>query len=152
MLGYLKVDRPGEIQRPEGGWHDTGDVIDAAEFGATGFIRILGRAKRFAKIAGEMVSLGAVETMIETRWPGAHHAVVALPDPRRGERLVLLTTAHDVTRPDLTAVAQSAGLPELWVPTAIFQVDAVPLLGTGKTDAVAARALAERLAGATTAA
>ena len=152
MLGYLKVDRPGEIQRPEGGWHDTGDVIDAAEFGATGFIRILGRAKRFAKIAGEMVSLGAVETMIETRWPGAHHAVVALPDPRRGERLVLLTTAHDVTRPDLTALAQSAGLPELWVPTAIFQVDAVPLLGTGKTDAVAARALAERLAGATTAA
>jgi acyl-[acyl-carrier-protein]-phospholipid O-acyltransferase/long-chain-fatty-acid--[acyl-carrier-protein] ligase len=152
MLGYLGVDRPGEIQRPEGGWHDTGDIIDSDEFGATGFIRILGRAKRFAKIGGEMVSLGAVEAMIQTHWPGAHHAVLALPDPRRGERLVLLTTARDVTRPELARQAQSAGLTELWIPGDIFVVDAVPLLGTGKTDYVAARALAERLAGVTSAA
>jgi acyl-[acyl-carrier-protein]-phospholipid O-acyltransferase / long-chain-fatty-acid--[acyl-carrier-protein] ligase len=147
MLGYLKVDRPGEIQRPEGGWHDTGDIIDAAEFSATGFIRVLGRARRFAKIAGEMVSLGAVEAMIQARWPGAQHAVLPLPDPRKGEQLVLLTTARDVTRPELTVQAQSAGLPELWVPKEIFPVDAMPLLGTGKTDYVAARVLAERLAG-----
>ena len=152
MLGYLKVDRPGEIQRPEGGWHDTGDLIDADEFSVTGFIRILGRAKRFAKVAGEMVSLSAVEAMIQARWPGAHHAVLALPDPRRGEQLVLLTTARDVTRPELTAQAQCAGLPGLWIPTDIFPVDAVPLLGTGKTDYVAARALAERLAGVTSSA
>jgi len=147
MLGYLKVDRPGEIQRPEGGWHDTGDIIDDDEFGVTGFIRILGRAKRFAKIAGEMISLGAVEMMIQTGWPGAHHAVLTLPDPRKGEQLVLLTTDRDVTQSELTAQAQRAGLPKLWVPTAIFPVDAVPLLGTGKTDYVAARVLAEQLAG-----
>lgn len=152
MLGYLKVDRPGEIQKPEGGWHDTADIIDADEFAATGFIRILGRAKRFAKIAGEMVSLGAIEAMIQAHWPGGHHAVLALPDPRRGERLVLLTTGRDVSRPELIRQAQGAGLTELWVPGDIFPVDAVPLLGTGKTDYVAARALAERLAGATSAA
>ena len=152
MLGYLKVDLPGEIQRPLGGWHDTGDIIDADEFSVTGFIRILGRAKRFAKIAGEMVSLGAVEAMIQARWPSAHHAVLALPDPRKGERLVLLTTARDVTRPELTMQARSAGLAELWLPADIFPVDAMPLLGTGKTDYVAARVLAERLAKATSAA
>ena len=151
MLGYLKVDRPGEIQRPEGGCHDTGDIIDVDEFGATGFIRILGRAKRFAKVAGEMVSLGAVEAMIQTRWPNAHHAVLTLPDPRKGERLVLLTTARDVTRPELSMQARVAGFPELWLPADIFLVDAVPLLGTGKTDYVAARVLAERLARASAA-
>src|SRR6185312_14958199 len=103
MLGYLKLERPGRLEPPPDGWFDTGDI---AALDGEGYLRILGRARRFAKIAGEMVSLAAVEALAAQCWPNAHHAVAALPDPRRGEQLVLVTEAEDASRDALLAAAR----------------------------------------------
>jgi len=130
MLGYLLAERPGELQ-PADGDYDTGDIVD---IDPDGFVHILGRARRFAKIAGEMVSLGAAEELAARAWPANAHAVVARPDPRKGEELVLVTDRADATRGPLLAAAKAAGMPELAVPRRIVTVAAVPLLGTGKTD------------------
>jgi acyl-[acyl-carrier-protein]-phospholipid O-acyltransferase / long-chain-fatty-acid--[acyl-carrier-protein] ligase len=142
MLGYLKADRPGELQPPEDGWYDTGDVVD---IDADGFVRILGRAKRFAKIAGEMVSLGAVETAVAALWPDAAHAVVAVPDARKGEQLVLITTRAQAARAEISAYFRAQGLPELSVPRAIVEVETLPVLGSGKIDYTAVAEFAARL-------
>jgi acyl-[acyl-carrier-protein]-phospholipid O-acyltransferase/long-chain-fatty-acid--[acyl-carrier-protein] ligase len=143
MLGYLKAENPGVIEPPEGGWHDTGDIVT---IDAEGFITIRGRAKRFAKIAGEMVSLSAVEAMAAEIWPSAICVVVALPDKRKGEKLVLLTADEKVTRADFLTQAKARGATELMIPADVLHVSAVPLLGSGKPDYVAALKLAkERL-------
>jgi acyl-[acyl-carrier-protein]-phospholipid O-acyltransferase/long-chain-fatty-acid--[acyl-carrier-protein] ligase len=133
MAGYLKVDRPGELQPPEGGWHDTGDIVT---FDEHGFVTIRGRAKRFAKIGGEMVSLPAVEGYAAALWPDSDHAVVTRPDPRKGEQLVLFTTARGATAAALQGWARGSGVAELTVPKDIRVVDALPVLGTGKIDYV----------------
>ena len=130
MLGYLLAGKPGELQPVEGGY-DTGDIVD---IDPDGFVHILGRAKRFAKVAGEMVSLAAVEELAARAWPESAHAVVALPDPRKGEQLVLVTDRGDAGRGPLLAAAKAAGMAELAVPRRIVPVAALPLLGTGKTD------------------
>ena len=81
MLGYLKVDRPGVLEPPPEGWHDTGDIVT---IDAQGFVTIKGRAKRFAKIGGEMISLAAVETLAGDLWPNALSAVVVGAGPAQG--------------------------------------------------------------------
>ncbi len=86
MAGYYRVDNPGELEPPPGGWHDTGDIV---AIDADGFLAILGRAKRFAKIAGELVSLAAVEALADGLWPDDPPVVVAAPDPRKGERILM---------------------------------------------------------------
>ncbi len=136
MLGYYKAEAPGVLQPPADGWHDTGDIVAVDE---QGFIRILGRVKRFAKIAGEMVSLAQVEALAEAAWPGAQHAAVTLPDAQRGEQIVLLTTAAEAARATLTEAAVEAGLSALNVPARVMIVEALPLLGSGKVDYQAAR-------------
>lgn len=141
MKGYLKVDKPGIIQPPEHGWYDTGDIVSVDE---DGFVTILGRAKRFAKIAGEMVSLTAVETLIAKLWPDNMHAVVAIPDAKKGEQLVLVTDKADAARGDIQKAVQDEGSSELMIPKTILAVDAVPVLGTGKTDYVGVKALVEK--------
>jgi acyl-[acyl-carrier-protein]-phospholipid O-acyltransferase / long-chain-fatty-acid--[acyl-carrier-protein] ligase len=143
MLGYLRAENPGVLETLDGGWHDTGDIV---AIDAQGFIAIKGRAKRFAKIAGEMVSLSAVEAMAAAIWPQAASVAVSIPDARKGERIVLLTTQRDAERPALQRQAKATGASELAVPADIRMVDKVPLLGTGKTDYVAATALAKELA------
>jgi acyl-[acyl-carrier-protein]-phospholipid O-acyltransferase / long-chain-fatty-acid--[acyl-carrier-protein] ligase len=140
MLGYLKADRPGEIQPPEDGWYDTGDLVDVDE---EGYVTILGRAKRFAKIAGEMVSLTAIEALAAEAWPEAQHAVLAVADARRGERLLLATTEPGADRAALLALARAKGVPELWVPRTIVALNKLPLLGTGKIDYPAVTRLVE---------
>lgn len=145
MKGYLFADRPGVVQEPEDGWHDTGDIV---EIDADGFIRIVGRVKRFAKLAGEMVPLGLVEELAVQAHSAVPHAAVALPDARRGERIVLVTTSPTLSRDALLAAAKARGAPDLAVPRDIVRVAAIPLLGTGKTDYPAvARLAAEALAG-----
>lgn len=143
MLGYLRAENPGVLEQLDGGWHDTGDIVT---IDAAGFIAIKGRAKRFAKIAGEMVSLSAVETMAASLWPQAMSVAVTIPDARKGERIVLLTTQKDAERAAMQRQAKTVGASELAVPADIRVVDKVPLLGTGKTDYVGATALAKELA------
>jgi acyl-[acyl-carrier-protein]-phospholipid O-acyltransferase/long-chain-fatty-acid--[acyl-carrier-protein] ligase len=138
MLGYYRAEAPGVLEAPPDGWHDTGDIVT---IDADGFIRIKGRAKRFAKIAGEMVSLAAVEVMAAEVWPNALSVVVSIRDARKGERLVLLTQEKAATRDALLRHAKLKGAPELSVPADIMIVDAVPLLGSGKPDYVAAKEL-----------
>ncbi len=139
MLGYILPEAPGEIVPPEGGWHDTGDVASIDE---EGFIAIRGRLKRFAKIGGETVSLAVVENVAAALWPGQAHAAVSVPDPRKGEQIVLVTDAAEATRPSLLAWAQHHGVSELAVPRRVLIVQAIPVLGTGKTDYVAVQKLA----------
>jgi acyl-[acyl-carrier-protein]-phospholipid O-acyltransferase/long-chain-fatty-acid--[acyl-carrier-protein] ligase len=142
MMGTMSADRPGELQMLDG-WHDTGDIVSVDR---DGFISIRGRAKRFAKIAGEMVSLGAVEMLVQALWPEERHAVVAVPDKRRGERIVLVTTAVNADAEQLRKYGKAHGAAELMVPGDIIKVPEIPVLGSGKTDYVAARKLAvERL-------
>ncbi|TPI69020.1 AMP-binding protein [Mesorhizobium sp. B3-1-3] len=138
MMGYMTADRPGELQRLEG-WHDTGDIVSVDR---EGFITIRGRAKRFAKIAGEMVSLGAVEMLVQSLWPEERHAAVAVPDKRRGERIVLVTTADAANAEELRQFGKKAGAAELMVPNDIIKVEEIPVLGSGKTDYISARKLA----------
>ena len=128
MLGYLKLDQPGIIQ-PHGEWYDTGDIV---EVDAESFITILGRAKRFAKIAGEMVSLGALEDYAAQLMPGVTHAAVAVPDDRKGEQIILVSESADMTRQLLLASARQAGIAELCLPKQVIYMSEVPRLGSGK--------------------
>ena len=143
MLGYLRAENPGVLEPLAEGWHDTGDIVT---IDAAGFIAIKGRAKRFAKIAGEMVSLSAVEAMAAALWPQAVSVAVSIPDARKGERIVLLTTQKDAERAAMQRQAKTAGASELAVPADIRVVGNVPLLGSGKTDYVGATTLAKELA------
>jgi acyl-[acyl-carrier-protein]-phospholipid O-acyltransferase / long-chain-fatty-acid--[acyl-carrier-protein] ligase len=145
MLGYYLAENPGVLEPPPDGWHDTGDIVT---IDAEGFITIRGRAKRFAKVAGEMVSLAAVEALATELWPNAPSAVVALPDPRKGERLVLLTTQLGAMREPLMRHAKAKGASELMVPADVVIVDSIPMLGSGKPDYVAATELAKERVGA----
>lgn len=140
MEGYLSPDDPRKIEPLVDGWHDTGDIVD---LDAEGYITILGRVKRFAKIGGEMVSLTAVEGLASAVWPDARHAVVSIPDSRKGEKLVLVTDRKDAEVARLAEWAREHGAPELAVPKKILRVDDVPVLGTGKTDYVAIQQMAE---------
>ena len=133
MAGYLLAAEPGKLQPPQEGWHDTGDIVTIDD---AGFVAIRGRAKRFAKIGGEMVSLPAVEGYAASVWPAAEHAVVTRPDPRKGEQLVLFTTAKDATQKVLQDWCKAHGVAELMIPRDIRLLDALPVLGTGKIDYV----------------
>ena len=142
MMGYLRSAAPGVIEKPEGGWHDTGDIVAIDEDKC---IRIMGRVKRFAKIGGEMVSLAVVENCASAIWPDNMHAAATLPDPRKGEQIVLLSDTQDCNRAEILAWAQNHGVPELSVPKRIFYVDEIPVLGTGKLDYGAITKLAREL-------
>ncbi|MCA8900024.1 MAG: AMP-binding protein [Hyphomonas sp.] len=142
MLGYLRPSAPGLLERPEGGWHDTGDIVAIDE---EGFIRIMGRVKRFAKIGGEMVSLAVVENCASAIWPDNLHAAVAMPDPRKGEQIILLSDSPDCNRDEILAWAQSHGVPEISVPRRVYHVSEIPVLGTGKIDYGAVKTCAEDL-------
>ena len=144
MRGYLLADKPGELRPPEEGWYDTGDIVELDE---AGFVYIKGRAKRFAKVGGEMISLAAVESMVSRLWPAQGHVVVNLPEERKGEQLILLTEKTDASRDELAAFAKSEGLSALNVPRTLIPVDRIPLLGTGKTDFVTATKIAQEQVG-----
>jgi acyl-[acyl-carrier-protein]-phospholipid O-acyltransferase / long-chain-fatty-acid--[acyl-carrier-protein] ligase len=131
MLGYLRADKPGVLEPPPDGWYDTGDIVTIDE---QGYIAIKGRAKRFAKIGGEMISLAAVETLAGELWPNNLSAVAAVPDPRKGERLILVTDKKGATRADFQAFARAKHAAELMFPSEVVVVDKLPLLGSGKPD------------------
>jgi acyl-[acyl-carrier-protein]-phospholipid O-acyltransferase/long-chain-fatty-acid--[acyl-carrier-protein] ligase len=134
MLGYLRADQPGVLEPPHDGWHDTGDIVAIDN---EGFIAIKGRAKRFAKIGGEMVSLAAVEMLAAELWPDNITAVTAIPDARKGERLIMVTDKHGATRSDFMAYARSKHASELMFPAEVIVLDKLPMLGSGKVDNLA---------------
>jgi acyl-[acyl-carrier-protein]-phospholipid O-acyltransferase/long-chain-fatty-acid--[acyl-carrier-protein] ligase len=146
MNGYLKTDNPGVLQTPVSGegpeWYETGDIVDVD---SDGFVHILGRVKRFAKVAGEMVSLEAVEKLALTASPEGLHAVSTQHDESKGEALVLFTTDGLINRTSLQKAAQQMKFSELFLPKKIVRVDALPLLGTGKTDYVTLKRMAEEI-------
>jgi acyl-[acyl-carrier-protein]-phospholipid O-acyltransferase/long-chain-fatty-acid--[acyl-carrier-protein] ligase len=137
MTGYFHLSNPEELEPVSSelgpGWYNTGDVVAVD---SEGFIHILGRVKRFAKIAGEMVSLETVERLALNASPGHVHASTATSDTRRGENLVLFTTDQDLTRERLLVCARQLGIPELAVPKKIVRRQEIPCLGSGKTDYV----------------
>ncbi|MEK6209448.1 MAG: AMP-binding protein, partial [Pseudomonadota bacterium] len=137
MLGYLYYENPGVLVPPHSelgpGWHETGDVVDIDD---DGFVHILGRVKRFAKVAGEMISLEVVEKIAVAASPGFQHAASSRPDERRGEAIVLFTTDPALTRERLQQAAHVLGSSEIAVPREILNVQEIPLLGTGKVNYV----------------
>jgi acyl-[acyl-carrier-protein]-phospholipid O-acyltransferase/long-chain-fatty-acid--[acyl-carrier-protein] ligase len=144
MSGYYFYDHPSELVPPRSiigeGWYNTGDVV---EIDGEGFVTIKGRVKRFAKIAGEMVSLEAVEKIANHASPEHQHAAVAQADAQRGEALVLYTTDSGLKREHLLEAAHAIGSPELAVPKKLIYLESLPLLGTGKTDYVTLKKKAE---------
>ncbi len=144
MLGYMLADRPGELQPLSDAWHDSGDIVS---FDGDGYMTIRGRAKRFAKIAGEMVSLGAIEMLISSLWPEDRHAAVSVPDKRKGERIILITTHDKPDKSEIQTHGKKAGATELMFPADIIEVDEIPVLGSGKTDYVEARRVAIKTLG-----
>ena len=146
MAGYLLPDQPGQLVPPHTergpGWHDTGDIVRVDD---DGFVAILGRAKRFAKLGGEMISLAMVEQLAADCWPEDQHAALNLPDPIKGESIVLLTTHRGAERHELVVIAHREGLGELYIPRRVLAVREIPLLGSGKPDYPGARRLAEML-------
>ncbi|CAA9328703.1 MAG: Acyl-[acyl-carrier-protein] synthetase [uncultured Microvirga sp.] len=140
MRGYLDGGAPDGVAGPKEGWHDTGDIVTVED----GFVIIRGRAKRFAKIGGEMVSLAAVEAMVQGLWPACNHVVLAMPDARKGEQIVLVTDKPDADRDALAAHARAEGFAELWMPRAIL-VAPIPVLASGKIDYAATAEMAAGL-------
>ena len=139
MLGYIHYKEPGVIQPVKDGWYNTGDIVSIDE---RGFITLLGRAKRFAKIAGEMVSLAAVEAAVSALWPASRHAAVGAPNARKGEVVVLLTESDEVDANFLPDHFRLHGLTELSLPRKVIRVAQIPLLGSGKVDFIRAQELA----------
>ncbi len=152
MRGYYLHDNPATLQPTsadmgEGedgeGWYNTGDIVEIDD---DGFIHILGRVKRFAKVAGEMVSLEAVEQIANHASPQHQHAASTQADPQRGENILLFTTDTSLGRDALQASARELGSPEIAIARKVIIIEELPLLGTGKTDYVTLKQMAETAA------
>lgn len=136
MKGYLhRPDLTDEVVRD--GWYMTGDIAYLDE---EGFITITGRESRFSKIGGEMVPHIRIEELIQQIVnhddEGLKVAVTAVPDARKGERLVVLHTALEKTPEEICRELSKQGIPNLWIPStdSFLEVDEIPVLGTGKLD------------------
>lgn len=140
MQGYMRAEAAGELQPLKDGWYDTGDIVTIDE---GGYVKIQGRAKRFAKIGGEMVSLTAVEQVLDKLYPQALQGVLTVPDEKKGEQLILLTNREDADVSAIRDYFKSQGLSELWMPKKVVYMKNPPVLGSGKFDYVSASALLE---------
>jgi acyl-[acyl-carrier-protein]-phospholipid O-acyltransferase / long-chain-fatty-acid--[acyl-carrier-protein] ligase len=140
MVGYLRPEGGGRIEPPEDGWYDTGDIV---RIGEEGHLTIVGRAKRFAKVGGEMVSLAAVEALAAEVWPGEALGAAALPCPRKGQRVVLAIANPLAGLDALRAHAREAGVAEIQLPSELRILSEIPLMASGKTDFPRLQALLE---------
>lgn len=151
MLGYMRASNKGQIEKPsieyEGeileGWYDTGDIVDIDKYG---FIHIKGRAKRFAKLGGEMVSLVAIEMALSELWPDVPLGIIAVPDDKKGEQLILIIEKPDVTTNEIATYFATKGVSALWTPKKILSVKQAPLLGSGKFDYNKAKEMIKEMA------
>ena len=140
MLGYYLYDNPGVIQTPDERWYNTGDIVEIDD---DGFVFIKGRVKRFAKVAGEMVSLEMIENIAMHASPQHQHAATTQADTQRGESIMLYTTDSTLNREQLSTSAKILGSPELTIARKIIMISELPLLGTGKVDYVRLKYMAE---------
>ena len=140
MLGYVKADNPGVLQKADE-WYDTGDIVEVDD---DGFLHIKGRAKRFAKIGGEMVSLTAVEQVLDGLYSEAKQGIIAVSDDKKGEKLVLITNNEKADIHDLQKYFRKQGLSELWIPKEVVYMKNPPLLGSGKFDYITAKDVYEQ--------
>jgi acyl-[acyl-carrier-protein]-phospholipid O-acyltransferase / long-chain-fatty-acid--[acyl-carrier-protein] ligase len=142
MLGYYRYEHPGVIDPPRSvygdGWYNTGDLIDADH---DGVLTVVGRVKRFAKIAGEMVSLDVIEEIARIASPEHGHAAILRTESATGETTMLFTTDANLGRPQLVRAARQLGRPELTVAKRILWMPEIPVLATGKIDYVALETL-----------
>jgi acyl-[acyl-carrier-protein]-phospholipid O-acyltransferase/long-chain-fatty-acid--[acyl-carrier-protein] ligase len=135
MKGYLKNEKANEKFLVEDqGWYDTGDIVEITE---DGFIRIVGRLKRFSKISGEMVSLTALEEALAGQFGERKEAaVMAVSDERKGERLIIVTNSKDAEQKTVREILKAKGFSDLACPREIRYMKDIPKLGTGKIDYV----------------
>lgn len=149
MRGYLFHGGDGKYYPPATergeGWYDTGDIVEIDD---EGFVKIVGRQKRFAKVAGEMVSLSQTEELANAAFPEQNHAAVALPDAKKGEQIILLSEAAELDRAALVKSAKTLETSELAIPKRVYHCDEIPLLGSGKVNYPALKEIAESLLGA----
>jgi acyl-[acyl-carrier-protein]-phospholipid O-acyltransferase/long-chain-fatty-acid--[acyl-carrier-protein] ligase len=145
MQGYLhRDDLTSQVIKE--GWYQTGDIAFVDD---EGFVHITGRESRFSKIGGEMVPHIKIEEVL-CQLLGASEdaspelAVTAVPDEKKGERLIVLHTRLDKSVGELRKGLSAAGLPNLFIPSAdsFIEVEAIPILGTGKLDLRALKKLA----------
>jgi acyl-[acyl-carrier-protein]-phospholipid O-acyltransferase/long-chain-fatty-acid--[acyl-carrier-protein] ligase len=138
MRGYYRAEAPGQLQPPADGWYDTGDIVTIDD----GFITISGRAKRFAKVGGEMVSLAAIEALAGEFWPHHATAAAAVPHERKGEEIVLVTERPEADLSEFQRFARGRGLSEIMLPRTVLFAEKLPLLGSGKVDNTAVTEIA----------
>ncbi len=150
MLGYMRASNKGVLEKPcvefDGetieGWYDTGDIVTIDKYG---FIYIKGRAKRFAKLGGEMVSLVAIEMALAELWPDTPLGIIAVPDDKKGEQLILVIEKEDITTSDIATYFATKGVSPLWTPKKILCVKQAPVMGSGKFDYNKAKELVKEL-------
>ena len=135
MKGYMLPSNPGVLEPLPDGWYHTGDVVEVDELG---FVKIIDRIKRFAKIGGEMVSLLAIENVARRTWQeeGFRCGVVAVPHPSKGEQIVLVANYPDISRDRFAETLKREGLSELYIPARFMYKENIPLFATGKADNV----------------
>ena len=133
MKGYMFADNPGVLVPVKDGWYHTGDVVVVDDLG---FIKIVDRVKRFAKIAGEMISLTAVENIAHEIWKSEdfHCGIVAIPHPKKGEQIVMVSNQKDLDKDKFSQKVQKKGMSELYVPSLFMYKEEIPIFATGKAD------------------
>lgn len=141
MMGYIKADKPNVLQ-PADDWYDTGDIVNIDD---DGFVSICGRVKRFAKVGGEMVSLTAIEQVIEKLYPNSILGVLSVADEKKGEKIVLLIADETAKLSEIQRFFKQQGISELWCPKEVFYTKEPPLLGSGKFDYLTAQKIVEKM-------
>ncbi len=135
MKGYLKNEAANNRYLVEDqGWYDTGDMVEITE---EGFLKIVGRLKRFSKVSGEIVSLTAVEeALIKEFGDRKEIAVMAVADEKKGEKLIIVTNNQQIEARDARARLKARGFSDLACPKEVRFMREIPKLGTGKVDYV----------------
>ncbi len=135
MMGYILPENPGVLVAPQDGWYATGDVVEIDDLG---FVKMIDRIKRFAKIGGEMISLSAVEGYAKEIWTSNDFKCVAVaaPHPKKGEQIVLISNNKEILRKEFSSFCQQKGLSELYVPSVFLYKEEFPVFATGKADKI----------------
>ena len=131
MQGLMRPDKPLKLEKTRNKTYATGDIVQIDE---AGFVHICGRLKRFAKVAGEMVSLTAVEQILDKLYPNETQGIVTVPHDRKGEELIFITSHQGANLPEVRDFMRAFGVSELWIPKQVKYMKHPPKLGTGKFD------------------